>query len=124
MLLSIEHINEDNASCTQLLSKHWQCIATHVRTNHHTISKNLRGFQLKVSISESKWPAPPSSNRLTWNTKDKKCSFCDNKGAYELALITLPLGFITSTVMEPLWTAILSQACKIRNQVILKEWKR
>ena len=30
----------------------------------------------------------------------------------ERILITLPLGFITSTVIEPLWTAILSQAWK------------
>ena len=35
--------------------------------------------------------------------------------------ITLPLGFITSTVIDPLWTAILSQAWKIRGQVILNE---
>ena len=32
----------------------------------------------------------------------------------ERILITLPLGFITSTVIDPLWTAILNQAWKSR----------
>ena len=32
----------------------------------------------------------------------------------ERILITLPLGLITSTVIDPLWTAILSQAWKSR----------
>ena len=58
-----------------------------------------------LSQSDQHLPVPTSSPVITWI---KIMGEEDD----ERILITLPLGFITSTVIDPLWTAILSQAWK------------